>query len=248
MKRIVVLAVFCIAAAMMSAIFSAHGNGANAGTVEPAGRNAAIAKVDPTAATITFRDWSTDQIRSDAMGSYNGQVQQNYLDDELLLKDYGGTHLGKRSTRRLLFGALPAVATDCDLNANGPDIDAFGDTPTIAVKHVGDIAQYNVAVARRAMVYTSAGQFNFGYRNLGNDPGMHCSMEVVVTRHDQHTWFITTDAAPDETLIDDTLDPLWGVSNPVPVGNQAQLQNSAAYFVGNYHLSFGITVYCPLCK
>ena len=237
MKKIMAVLVICLCVALATGLASgnaaAQGNSANAVAGKAGGGGGSTGgKVDPTAATIQFWDRDSDQIKSDGLGPYAGQVQQNYPAQEILV------NLVKRSTRRLWYDYTNRVSTECH-EANGPT-GFLEDAGYFAIKNAGDIP-VGATAARRGIFYTSAFQWNFGNRVLSNNPGVNCSFEVVVTRVNQTTWYVTTDAVPGQTLLNFD-------GQEVLVGSQAQLQTSAGYFVGNYHMSFGMTVVCPGCR
>lgn len=137
--------------------------------------------------------------------------------------------------RYLWYDFTNAVSTLCDPDASGPT-GILKDTGWLAVMHGADVP-VGATVARIGLFSTSAGAFSYGT----NNPGNNCSTAVVITRVNQTTWTVTTDPGPYQTLpsFDGTL---------VPVGNQSQMKTSAGDFVGNYLMSFGMTVTCPGCK
>jgi hypothetical protein len=248
MKKLTVVLIICLCVGLV-AVFATgspvvQGNSANAASKGGNGGGGGSSAGKTQAATMTFRDYSTDQIKSDNGTGYDCEVQQGYPDQEILLSSYPKT---KGVSRYLSFMELLAADTSCNSTLTVQNISPFHDTPTLAIIHGGD-APIGQDVARRAVLYMSSlGQFNYGYRNLSNAPGVHCSFEVMVHRYNANNWTISTDGSG-ELLTDSTLDSSWGLSSLQPVGNIVQLQNHANYFVGNYQMSFGITVYCKYCQ
>ena len=142
MKKLTVILVICLCLALAAGFASGtavvQGSGASAVAAKGGnggGGGSTGGKVDPTAATLQFRDFRGDQIQSDGLGSYAGQVQQNYPDQEILLNSY--SKVGRGLTRYLSFGELDAEPTnECPLT--GQTNAGFKDTPTLAIIHGGD--------------------------------------------------------------------------------------------------------------
>ena len=181
-------------------------------------------KVTKTPASFTFADRTLgtsdvqDRIASDGLGSYTDGTS-----------GVTGVFFSSTGDARLdtTYSRNPLRVIEYDpsqvISGTGPTASfastGWVDIQALAQMHIGDFKLTGAAFG------TSIGQFHF----LGNEGGTY----VTATRHDAHTWTITTD------------DPYSLGAGDVAVLVQTVKNKTSK--TGTYHLPFQLTITCPTC-
>ena len=181
-------------------------------------------KVTRTPAAFTFSDRTVgtdgvqDRITSEGLGAYTDGTGGVTC---VVFSSTGDAHLDTTYSR----SPLRVIEYDPSqvISGTGPTA-AFASTgwvdiQALAQMHIGEFKLTGAAFG------TSIGQFHF----LANEGGTY----VMATRHDAHTWTITTD------------NPYSLGAGDVAVLIQAVKNRTSK--TGTYHLPFQLTVTCPTC-
>jgi hypothetical protein len=181
-------------------------------------------KVTTMPASFTFTDRTVgsdgvqDRITSDGLGSYTDGISGVTC---VLFSSTGDARLDTTYSRN----PLRVIEYDPShwISGSGPTASfastGWVDIQALAQMHNGDSKLTGAAFG------TSIGQFHF----LANEGGTY----VTATRHDAHTWTITTD------------DPYSLGAGDVAVLVQTVKNKTSKS--GTYHLPFQLTVTCPSC-
>jgi hypothetical protein len=181
-------------------------------------------KVTTVPASFTFTDRTVgtdgvqDRITSDGLGSYTDGISGV---TSVLFSSTGDARLDTTYSRN----PLRVIEYDPSqvISGSGPTASfastGWVDIQALAQMHIGDSKLTGAAFG------TSIGQFHF----LANEGGTF----VTATRHDAHTWTITTD------------DPYsLGAGDAAVLVQTVKNKTSKS---GTYHLPFQLTVTCPSC-
>ena len=174
----------------------------------------------PTPATVTFRDFAGDGIKSDGQGAYVDNVKGSVChiftggSEDLTVGTF-------QSGRTIQFFYTPA--SDVVQPSANPPSGSLVDNAFMNIRAIGAM-QVGETRTTMAGFDTNVGKFQFNPNNG--------SLLVVVTRDSQSHWTVSTEASlPGAGDLDDLL----------------QAYKNTTRVVGYYHMPFGLDVNCPTC-
>jgi hypothetical protein len=203
-------------------------------------------------ATVTFMNGPGDNIQSDGrpyVGGVGGVVAELQGGTTILLNI--ATTSGKN--RRYLWYHYPAgteIATPCDPSGSmGPVTSAGGVNYSgfVSIKSLGAV---QIGEVRAVRLHIGGPDEQFLWLSPYNVVTGQCSGVVAAYRQDQWHWQVATSTdrlsvaggyhgiAPDGTMADAELN--WILPSGI-----AQL--GSTFYMGNYSMPLGLTVYCPAC-
>jgi hypothetical protein len=187
---------------------------------------AAKPPADYTAASVTFRDWNGDRIKSDGLGQYvegqKGSVCRIYTggSQDLTIGTF-------QSHRTMWFFYTPA--TDVVQPTATPPRGTLQDNSFVNIHNIGAMLLGETKITH-ASFNTAIGYFRWL-------DGQYNSQAVMVTRNSRTNWTVSADLAP----------------MALPGGGDLSVllkdaPNNTFAAVGLYHMPFGLDVNCPNCQ
>ena len=175
-------------------------------------------------ASVTFRNWVDDNIKSDGLGPYvdgqHGSVCRIYTggSEDLTIGTF-------QSGRTMWFFYTPATGvTQPTLN---PPSGTLQDNAFMNIRNIGAMAPGETKLTLASFI-TAVGYFRW----LN---GQYGSQAVVVTRNTKTNWTVSAD-----------LSPAGASDGDLAVLLKDASRNTVAP-VGLYHMPFGLDVNCPTC-
>jgi hypothetical protein len=179
-----------------------------------------------TAASVIFRDASTDSIKSDALGAYvegqRGSVCRIYT---------GGSQdltIGTFQSRRTMWFFYTPAGDVVQPTAN-PPAGALQDNAFMNIRNIGAMAVGETKITT-ASFNTAIGYFRWL-------TGQYSSQSAVVTRLSATHWVVASDPAPTAVAGGGDLSVLL-----------KDAPSNTLTAVGLYHMPFGLDVTCPNCR